>query len=90
MRHFEKTETGKKPIENQMNSLYELEITNGLSFPKIYKDFYKLWESSNPKGMIGTDLFNKYKELNKWAKELLDEDDAENFLDNDDFVFMMH
>jgi len=73
-----------------MNNLNEVEIKHGLSFPEIYKEFYKRCESSIPKGMVGTDLFNNHKELNKWAKELLDEDNAENFLDNDDFVFMMH
>lgn len=73
-----------------MDSLEEIEIAKGFSFPKIYKDFYKHCESSIPKGMIGSDLFNTYKELNEWAIELLKEDNAENFLDNDDFVFMMH
>lgn len=73
-----------------MNSLSEAEIAYGLSFPEIYKDFYKRCESSIPKEMVGTDLFNNYKELTKWAKELLEEDNAEDFLDNDDFVFMMH
>ena len=73
-----------------MNNLNEAEIKHGLSFPEIYKDFYKRCESSIPKRMVGTDLFNNHKELNKWAKELLEEDNAENFLNNDDFVFMMH
>ena len=73
-----------------MDSLEEIEIAKGFSFPEIYKDFYKRCEISIPKGMVGSDLFNTYKQLNEWANELLREDNAENFLDNDDFVFMMH
>ena len=73
-----------------MNILNEIEITKGLKFPKIYSDFYKRCENSTPKGMVGSDLFNNYKELNNWAKELLNEDNVENFLSDNDFVFMMH
>ena len=51
-----------------MNNLNEAEIKHGLSFPEIYKDFYKRCEISIPKGMVGTDLFNNHKGLNKWAK----------------------
>ena len=40
--------------------------------------------------MVGTDLFNEYPELNVWALELLEEDGTENFMDKNDFVFMMH
>ena len=32
----------------------------------------------------------KLYELKEWALELLDEDNAENFLTEKDFVFMMH
>lgn len=40
--------------------------------------------------MIGIDLFNNYKELNEWATKLLNEDNVDNFLCEEDFVFMMH
>lgn len=73
-----------------MNDLIEIEKTKGLKFPKAYKDFYEKCEKSTPKGMVGSDLFNNYKELNEWAVELLNEDNAENFLTEDNFVFMMH
>lgn len=73
-----------------MNDLNDLEFKNGLIFPKIYKDFYMFCEKFTPEGMRGSDLFNKYKELNDWAKELLKEDGVEDFLNYDDFVFLMH
>ena len=73
-----------------MNDLIEIEKTHGLKFPNLYKDFYQQCEKSIPYGMTGSDLFNKYKELNDWAEELLKEDNAENFLSKNDFVFMMH
>jgi len=73
-----------------MNDLIEIEKTKGLKFPNIYKDFYLKCEKSTPNGMRGTDLFNQYKELNNWAEELLREDNAENFLSEKDFVFLMH
>lgn len=73
-----------------MDILNEIENISEIRFPKIYRDFYKLCENSTPKGMVGSDLFNKYKELNNWAKELLEEDNVENFLEVDDFVFLMH
>lgn len=73
-----------------MNDLIQIERTQGLKFPKIYKEFYERCKKSIPNGMVGTDLYNNYKELKNWAVELLKEDNAENFLSNDDFVFMMH
>jgi hypothetical protein len=73
-----------------MNDLIVIEEKQGLKFPKIYKAFYERCAKSIPNGMLGSDLYNDYKELNDWAKELLNEDNAENFLSEDDFVFMMH
>ena len=40
--------------------------------------------------MVGTDLRNDTDELNNWALELLAECGVVNFLEKDDFVFMMH
>jgi hypothetical protein len=73
-----------------MKDLIEIEEIKGLKFPKIYKIFYERCEKSIPKEMVGSDLYNNYKELNEWAKELLKEDNVENFLSEKDFIFMMH
>ena len=73
-----------------MEKLNELEKELNLSFPLIYKKFYLECEKSIPKAMIGTDLYHNNNELKEWALELLKEDNAENFLTEKDFVFMMH
>ncbi len=73
-----------------MEELDKIEKESAFIFPVIYKSFYKRCEISIPKGFVGIDLFNKYKELNKWALELINEDKIENFLTETDFVFMMH
>jgi hypothetical protein len=73
-----------------MSRLSRIEQENQISLPEIYKDFYRLCSNSIPANLIGTDLRNSYSELNQWAIELLEEDGVENFLDDKDFVFMMH
>jgi hypothetical protein len=73
-----------------MDKLSQIEQERQISLPEIYKDFYRLCSLSIPAKLIGTDLHNTHPELNKWAIELLDEDGIENFLDDCDFVFMMH
>ncbi|MEO6356769.1 MAG: hypothetical protein ABIU77_03715 [Ferruginibacter sp.] len=73
-----------------MNDLIKLEEQRRIILPEIYKDFYKRCFVSIPKKLIGTDLLNNYPELNKYAFELIKGDGADNFLKEDDFVFMMH
>jgi len=73
-----------------MEKLDKIEKESNFIFPLIYKNFYEKCKFSTPKGFVGTDLFNEYKELKIWALELIDEDGIENFLTDTDFVFMMH
>ncbi|MFY8186646.1 MAG: SMI1/KNR4 family protein [Flavobacterium sp.] len=73
-----------------MENLNEIEKKLNLTFPMIYKNFYLECQKSILKSMIGTDLYNHKKELKEWALDLLAEDSAENFLTENDFVFMMH
>mgnify|MGYP001792536543 CR=1 FL=1 len=73
-----------------MDKLNELEKRLNISLPLIYKEFYLECEKSIPRKMIGTDLYNNKNELKEWASELLEEDNAVNFLTEKDFVFMMH
>jgi hypothetical protein len=73
-----------------MDKLSRIEQENQISLPEIYKDFYKLCSFNIPTKLVGTDLRNAHPELNQWAIELLEEDGIENFLDDNDFVFMMH
>ena len=74
-----------------MDKLTELENKNHILLPKVYKDFYALCSLSIPDNLIGTDLWNNsHFDLNEAAIELLQENDIENFLQRDDFVFMMH
>ncbi|WP_064965755.1 SMI1/KNR4 family protein [Tenacibaculum ovolyticum] len=73
-----------------MDELNKLEKEQNLILPAIYKEFYKRCEESIPKGMVGTDLLNKRKELKEWAFELLKEDNVNNFLTDNDYVFMIH
>ncbi len=82
-----------KSILNKKSNESELEILEkelGLKFPLIYKEFYKKSKTSHPKKLIGTDLFSNDYELKEGALELLEEDNAKNFLTDKDFVFMMH
>ena len=73
-----------------MKKLKELERELNLTFPSIYKKFFLECLKTIPKGMVGTDLYHNKNELKDWAVELLEEDNAENFLTDNDFVFMMH
>ncbi|WP_428229199.1 hypothetical protein [Flavobacterium sp.] len=73
-----------------MKELDRFESVNHLIFPLTYKKFYEQCEISLPQVFVGTDLFNRYKELKIWALELIKEDKCDNFLTQTDFVFMMH
>jgi len=73
-----------------MDDLTEIEIKRGITLPKIYKDFYILCLKAIPKTLVGSDLFNYYPDLNNSAVDLLKENEVENFLERDDFVFLMH
>ncbi|QXP58449.1 SMI1/KNR4 family protein [Olleya sp. HaHaR_3_96] len=73
-----------------MEKLNILEKTLNLTFPSTYRNFYIECQKSIPKGLIGTDLYHDKSKLKEWALELLKEDNAENFLTENDFVFMMH
>lgn len=73
-----------------MDDLSKFEKQEGIILPKHYKNFYQLCVRAVPKKLTGTDLFNYNWQLKQWAKELLEEDGADNFLNEDDFVFMMH
>ncbi|WP_203296722.1 SMI1/KNR4 family protein [Luteirhabdus pelagi] len=73
-----------------MDKLIELEKRLRISLPLIYKRFFLECEKAIPKNLIGTDLYNQRSDLKEWALELLEEDNAENFLTEKDFVFMMH
>lgn len=75
-----------------MGKLNKIENECNISFPNVYRDFYALCSSSMPSNLIGADLINNYSfsDLRNGAIELLEEDGVDNFLKNDDFVFMMH
>jgi hypothetical protein len=73
-----------------MDKLRIIENESHISLPEAYKDFYNFCSFSIPENLVGTDLRNNYSELNEWAVELLEEDGINNFLESDDFVFMMH
>ena len=73
-----------------MSKLSRIEQEMQIELPEIYKDFYELCSSCIPENLVGTDLINNYSNLYEAAIELLEEDGVENFLDKDDFVFMMH
>lgn len=72
------------------NILKELEIKENLNFPDIYKTFYESCLKKTPTKMIGSDLVGEEYELLKWAIQLLEENQIDNFLEANDFVFMMH
>lgn len=73
-----------------MDRLSKIEQEAQISLPEKYKAFYRLCSLSIPASLVGTDLVNNYSDLQQGAIELLEEDGAENFLDDKDFVFMMH
>ncbi|XOV67822.1 MAG: SMI1/KNR4 family protein [Fluviicola sp.] len=71
-------------------NLDKIELEHGIVLPTTYKKFYARCKKAIPKKLIGTDLLHEYPDLNKWACELLEENQLDNFLKKDDFVFMMH
>lgn len=74
-----------------MDKLSRLEKERNILLPNIYRSFYNRCSSSIPSNLIGTDLWNNNRfDLNEGAVELLEEDGVSNFLESDDFVFMMH
>lgn len=73
-----------------MYKLSLIEQENQIILPKIYKDFYRHCSYTIPPKLIGTDLRNSSAELNQEVKILLQEAGIDNFLDEKDFVFMMH
>jgi hypothetical protein len=74
-----------------MDKLSRIENTHNIFLPQIYKDFYNLCSLSIPAKLVGSDLRNNGRfDLNEGAVELLEEDGIDNFLESDDFVFMMH
>ena len=73
-----------------MNKLQIIEKERNIILPDVYKEFYNSCARSLPNNLTGTDLINDSPDLNKWALELLAENNIDSFLENDDFVFMMH
>lgn len=73
------------------DKLNSIENKYQILLPKIYKDFYNLCSFSVPANLVGSDLWNDNRfDLNEGAVELLAEDGINNFLQGDDFVFMIH
>lgn len=58
--------------------------------PEIYRRFCEKARRSVPPRFVGSDLFNDRFDLKEAAIELLKENNVENFLSDEDFVFMMH
>ena len=82
------SETPKNAL---VDKLTKLENKNQILLPKVYRDFYELCSLSIPASLVGTDLWNNNRcDLNEAAVELLQENNIENLLQPDDFVFMMH
>jgi len=73
-----------------MDALLYIESQRKIFLPQGYKDFYTRCAISIPENLVGTDLINNSTDLNQWAQELLAENKVNNFLNRDDFVFMMH
>ena len=74
-----------------MDKLSKIENKHHILLPEVYRDFYHLCDLSIPANLVGTDLCNNNRfDLNEGAVELLAEDEIDNFLESDDFVFMMH
>ena len=75
-----------------MDKLSRIEDKYHILLPKVYRDFYELCSSTIADSLVGTDLINNYSyfDLRNGADELLQEDGIDNFLESDDFVFMMH
>ena len=78
----------KKKVKSDHLSNVESQLE--IVLPSAYKDFYARCKKRVPKNLIGTDLRDQRLELDASARELLKENQLENFLKKDDFVFMMH
>jgi|SRR5215831_20512770 len=73
-----------------MDKLTREERERNIILLDIYRTFYYYCAAGLPPGLVGTDLFHPGSDLNESAIRLLEEDGVENFLEPDDFVFMMH
>jgi len=74
-----------------MSKLNSIENKHQISLPQVYKDLYRQCSFSIPANLVGTDLWNNNRlDLKEGAIELLEENGIDNFLESDDFVFMMH
>jgi len=73
-----------------MEYLLRLEKENNISLPEAYKVFYRNCKSHIPEKLVGTDLLNNVPDLYIAAIDLLEENGVDNFLKEDDLVFMMH
>ena len=75
-----------------MDKLSKIESEFHILLPMVYKDFYDLCSFSIPDNLVGTDLINNcsYSDLNEGAVELLKDNRIDNFIEDDDFIFMMH
>ncbi|MEH2196707.1 SMI1/KNR4 family protein [Nostoc sp.] len=82
--------------ENQPWPCSDLEIIqferqNGITLPSNYKDFLKMMGHGAGKFLRGSDCFYQHlPQIQKWAKELLVENDFPEALPEDAFVFFMH
>ena len=61
-----------------------------MTLPQAYITFLKSCLKRMPTNLVGTDLRDEKNDLNEQAVALLKENEIENFLSDDDFVFMMH
>ena len=78
-------------MSEEMNMLSTIENKYHILLPECYKSFYGLCTNSIPAKLVGTDIWNNKRfDLNEGAIELLEEVGINNFLESDDFVFMMH
>lgn len=75
-----------------MNKLNRIEDKYRILLPLVYRDFYDSCSLSIPAKLVGTSLLNQYSYFYfiEGATDLLEDDGIENFLENDDFIFMMH
>jgi len=58
--------------------------------PEVYLDFVQQCKKSFPTSLLGTDFAFASDELKSTALEMLSENQMENFLEKDDFVFFNH
>jgi hypothetical protein len=72
-----------------MTTLEKIEMTRNIKLPDLYKTFYNRICKQIPSGLVGIDLLD-LEDFPGYASELLKENDIENFLEKDDFIFMFH